>query len=86
MLNLFPTDISTANLETLISQLTPEQAQQVRSVIIDALLTEKSFNLNNPFFTALREDKAGNFDILKKELFSQIKKLDDNHPAKNLSI
>lgn len=86
MFNLFKPNLSGINLQDLISQVTPEQAAQLRSMIVDTLLEEKSFNPNNPFFTALKEDKKGSFDILKNELISKIQKLPDSHPAKNLSF
>lgn len=55
MFNLFKPNLSGINLQDLISQVTPEQAAQLlRSMIVDTLLEEKSFNPNNPFFTALK--------------------------------
>lgn len=86
MFNLFKPDLSKVNLQDLIGQVTPEQAAQLRTFIVDALLDEKTFNLNNPFFTAIKNDKTGQFNILKDELLNKIALLPDNHPAKKLEL
>lgn len=87
ILNFFKKpDLSKMNLQELISQVSPEQAAMLRTMIVSTLLDEKTFNPKNPFFEALRNDKQGNFKILKDELVEHINKLPDNHPAKSLSI
>lgn len=86
MFNLFKPDLSKINLQELIGQVTPEQAAQLRTFIIDALLDEKTFSDKNPFFTAIKEDKTGQFAIIKDELISKIALLPDTHPAKKLEF
>lgn len=85
MFNLKP-DLSQFNLQELISQLTPEQSNQLRTFLVEQLLDEKTFNLNNPFFIALKKDTKGHFDILTKELKEKIQYLPESHPAKKLEI
>lgn len=86
MFNLFKPDLSNVNLQDLIGQVTPEQAAQLRSLIVDTLLQEKTFNSNNPFFTALQNDHNNQFGILKDELIEKIAQLPDTHPAKSLFL
>lgn len=86
MFNLFKPDLSKVNLQQLIGQVTPEQAAQLRSFIVDNLLEEKTFNVNNPFFNALKQDTTGQFNVLKEEIVEKIKALPETHPAKALEI
>lgn len=84
MFNSFTPYLSQMNLPSLVSQITPEQSAQLRSFIVDSLLEEKTFNLHNPFFTAIQKDKKEEFTILKEEIIQKIKSLPDTHPAKQL--
>lgn len=86
MFNLFKPDLNKINLQELISQVTPEQAAQLRTFIVQSLLDVKNFNEQNPFFTAIKEDKTGQFSIIKDELLNKIALLPDDHPAKNLKL
>lgn len=86
MFNFFKPNLAGLNLQDLISQVSPEQATQLRSLIVDTLLDTKSFNLQNPFFVALKNDTAGQFDILKNELIAKIQNLPESHPAKSLTF
>lgn len=86
MFNLFKPDLSKINLQELIGQVTPEQAAQLRSFIVDNLLEEKTFNANNPFFAALKQDSTGQFNVLKEEIVEKIKLLPESHPAKKLEF
>lgn len=86
MFNLFKPDLSKINLQELIGQVTPEQAAQLRSFIVDSLLDEKTFSDKNPFFTAIKDDKTGQFNVIKEELVSKISLLPENHPAKKLEF
>lgn len=84
MFNLFTPDVSKMNMEQLMSQVSPDQAAQIRSFIVDNLLEEKSFNENHPFILAIKQDKNNNFKILKDELVLKITQLPESHPAKKL--
>lgn len=84
MFNLFTPDISKMNMQQLMSQVSPEQAAQIRSFIVDHLLQEKNFNENNPFIVALKNDKQGDFKVLKDELVEKINTLPESHPAKKI--
>lgn len=87
ILNFFKKpDLSKMNLQELISQISPEQAATIRTMIIATLLDEKNFNPNNPFFDALKNDTQGHFKIMKDEMIAHIQKLPDNHPAKSLAL
>lgn len=86
MFNLFTQDVSKMNMQELMSQVSPEQAAQIRSVIVDHLLMERSFTEHHPFIVALKNDKENNFKILKDELVEKIQALPDNHPAKKISF
>ena len=72
ILNFFKKpDLSKMNLQELISQISPEQAATIRTMIIATLLDEKNFNPNNPFFDALKNDTQGHFKIMKDEITSK---------------
>ena len=86
MFNISKLELEAIQMESLISQLTPEQSAKLRAVIIDNLLNEKTFLPNHPFFTAIKEDEAGNFNLLKVELIDRIKSLAPQHPAKQLML
>lgn len=84
MFNLFTPDVSKMNMQELMSQVSPEQAAQIRGFIIDHLLAEKNFNDQHPFIVALKNDTNDNFKVLKDELKQKITNLPESHPAKNI--